>query len=285
MPSLQARIEKASEEIQDVALRKVRILNDREALVIATEVGRPVREVFVEALRGGICPARYVRNRTVIPQEDQLRLALATVGVVGAGGLGGWVILLLARVGVGRLIVIDQDVFEETNLNRQALSSPAALGAPKSDEALRIVASLNPAVEVSAHVTGIREDNVRVLLQDADVVVDALDNVPDRLLLDKAARDLGIPLVHGAIAGFEGQVMTVFPGDPGLSVLYGGKTATRKDPESPEAVLGVPTVTPAVVGALQAMEVLKVLTKRDTLFRRAMAYLDLDSGQLSRFTF
>ena len=125
---------------------------------------------------------------------------------------------------------------------------------------------------------------IDAILAGSDVVVDGLDNAPDRLLLQDAAGRLGIPMVHGALAGFEGRVMTVLPGDAGVKPLY-GEAADRADPDRPEAVLGVPAVTAALIGTFQAMEVLKILLRRGSLFRNTMAYVDLEKGRLDTFRF
>ncbi len=220
-----------------------------------------LHEIYREALRLGVYPYRYIRNMDILSAAEQLRLAESRVAVVGAGGLGGQVILLLARVGVGTLVVVDCDLFDETNLNRQALCVEETLGEPKARAAAEAVAAINPGVRVIPHQVRLNADVIDGILAGCDVVVDGLDNVPDRLLLQDAAGRLGIPMVHGALAGFEGRIMTVFPGDAGVKQLY-GEAASGADPERPEAVLGVPAVTAALIGTFQAMEVLKILLKR-----------------------
>ncbi|MBW2310156.1 MAG: HesA/MoeB/ThiF family protein [Deltaproteobacteria bacterium] len=236
-------------------------------------------------MRLGISPYRYLRNRDAISIDEQLELAESQVSVIGAGGLGGQVILLLARVGIGHLIVVDADAFDETNLNRQALSSTSSLGRSKAEEASEMVHAINPGVEVTSYQVRIDSTNAAKMLAGSDAVVDALDNVPDRFMLEREAKSLKIPLVHGALAGFGGQLMTVFPDDVGLKLLYRGELMKRADPKSPESVLGVPTVTPALIGALEVMEVLKIVLNRGTVFRNTMVYVDLDTGELNRFTF
>jgi molybdopterin/thiamine biosynthesis adenylyltransferase len=203
---------------------------------------------------------------------------------VGAGGLGGQVVLLLARVGVGTLVVADCDIFDETNLNRQALCVEESLGEPKARVAAQAVAAINPGIRVISHQLRLTADVIDGVLAGCDVVVDGLDNAPDRLLLQEAAGRLGIPMVHGALAGFEGRVMTVFPGDAGVKQLY-GEAASGAGPDRPEALLGVPAVTAALIGTLQAMEVLKILLKRGSVFRNVMAYCDLENGRLEMFRF
>ncbi|HOI74533.1 MAG TPA: HesA/MoeB/ThiF family protein [Syntrophales bacterium] len=278
------RIREKAARITDPAGRELAVLEDPSALEISALCGPDLHEIYREALGIGVYPGRYVRNLDVISPTEQLKLAEAQVAVAGAGGLGGQVILLLARIGVGRLVVVDHDRFDETNLNRQALCSRETLNRPKAEAAVEVVASVNPGVRVIPHRTKIGASNAESLLAGADVIVDALDNVPDRLVLQERARRLGVPLVHGALAGFEGRVMTIYPGDPGLEQLY-EPAAAEADPERPEALLGVPAVTAAVVGSLQAMEVLKILLHRGKPFRQIMAHIDLESGRFEEFRF
>ena len=284
-PEIQEQIQRRSRKLKDPARRTVQILEDIHSEKIAETCLCTIHEVYIEAMRLGILPYRYLRNRDSISIEEQLELAESQISVIGAGGLGGQVILLLARAGIGRLIVVDSDAFDETNLNRQALCSNFSLGKSKAEEAAGMVHSINPGVEVTPYRVSIDSTNVRDMLAGSDVVVDALDNAPDRLILESEAKRLGIPLVHGALAGFGGQLMTVFPDDTGLKLLYRDEGMKRADPKSPEAILGVPTVTPAIIGAFEAMEVLKIILKRGTVFRNTMVYVDLDIGELNRFTF
>jgi len=278
------RIREKAARITDPAGREISVLEDRAALEIAGLGGTDLHEIYREALGIGVYPGRYVRNLDAVSPAEQRKLAESQVAVAGAGGLGGQVILLLARIGVGRLVVIDHDRFDETNLNRQALCNRDTLNKPKVEAAVEAVAAVNPGVRVVPHRAKIDASNADSLLAGADVIVDALDNVSDRLVLQEAARRLGVPLVHGALAGFEGRVMTVYPEDPGLEQLY-EPAAAEGDPERPEALLGVPAVTAAIVGSLQAMEVIKILLRRGKPFRRVMAHIDLESGRFEEFRF
>ena len=265
-------------------------MEDRDAEAAASRFGLTIHDVYMEALGIGIYPCRYLRNRGSISCEEQLTLGNRCVAVVGAGGLGGHVVLLLARAGLGHLVVVDNDRFDETNLNRQALSSGEALGRFKAEEAARVVGSINPGVRVTPHPLKIDGFNAAQLLKDADVVVDALDNIPDRLVVEDASKSLGIPLVHGALAGFKGQVMTIFPKDPGFEKIYGPRRPDQRNTgkdraQGPEAVLGVPTPTPALIAALQATEVIKIVLKRGNLFRNGVIRVDLETGDMHHFTF
>jgi len=273
----------ACRETADAAGRRVRVINETDSEGLASHKGCSILHVHRAALETGIVPLRDIRNRDTISSEEQLRLARSRVAVVGAGGLGGQVILLLARLGVGELVVVDRDVFDETNLNRQALSSVSSLGMSKAKAAAEAVRSINPGVQVFPRACARGKENGGELLAGSDVAVDALDNIPDRLVLEKAAGDLGIPMVHGALAGLEGQVMTVFPGDKGLKLFYGD--ADRKDEasKSPEAILGVPGPTAAFIATLQAAEVVKVLLGRGEVFRNTLMHADLETGEMNKF--
>jgi len=283
--NIRERLHSKSKKITDPAGREIEILEDAQALDVAEECHTTLYDVYIEALALGICPYRYLRNREAVSLQEQLRLATSCVTVIGAGGLGGQVILLLARMGIGTLVVVDHDVFDETNLNRQALSSMETLGKPKSESAAAAVRSINPGVKVIPFQVKLDASNAPEILAGSNVVVDALDNVKDRFILEQATKKQGIPLVHGALAGFEGQIMTIFPGDPGLKHLYKDDRADGDKSKRPESILGVPTLTPSLIGTLEAMEVIKIILKRDKIFRNTMVHVDLETGQMNRFTF
>jgi len=191
-------------EGRDLALLSLAATHD-----LAREYACTTQEVEMAAVARRVMPERYQRNYGTLGWEGQLRLMQSTVAVVGAGGLGGWIIEGLARMGVGRLIVVDGDRFEENNLNRQLGCTEEALGRPKAQVLAERVAQVNSAVQVSAHHAWLTLENAPQLLAGAQVVVDALDTLPARYLLQDAAALLGAPLVHGAIAGFTGQIMTI----------------------------------------------------------------------------
>jgi molybdopterin/thiamine biosynthesis adenylyltransferase len=179
-------------------------------------------------------------------------------------------------MGVGHLILIDGDVFETHNLNRQLLSSEALLGTPKAEAAQTRVAALNRTVAVTAHAVNLDQQNLPHLLEGADVVVDALDRLTTRLILQDGVQSLGVPLVHGSIAGFLGQVLTIFPGDRGLHALYG--SVEQAPAQGLETELGTPAATPMAVAAWEAQEVVKLLTGCGEPLRNRLLILDMESG-------
>jgi molybdopterin/thiamine biosynthesis adenylyltransferase len=232
-------------------------------------------QVEEETLSLGLLPARYQRNRTTLSTEEQLTLFRSRVAVVGCGGLGGYVIEQLARLGVGHLVLIDPDVFEEHNLNRQLLALPANLGQAKVEVAQKRVAAINPAVAVNARQEALGTDNGAELLAGAQVVVDALDSIQVRLELAAVCDDLGLPLVHGAIGGWYGQVTTQFPGDRTLQTLYQNWQAGK----GVEQQLGNPAFTPAVIASLEVAEACKVLLGHAELLRHRLLAVDLREMQ------
>jgi molybdopterin/thiamine biosynthesis adenylyltransferase len=223
----------------------------------STQFGMSLGDVEAAALGWELMPGRYRRNRETVSVVDQLRLFQSRVAVIGCGGLGGYLIEQLARLGVGTLVLVDPDVFEEHNLNRQLLSSPMHLQAPKVGVARERVAAVNPAVTVVAQRTAFSRDNGRELLTGCSAVLDGLDNVLVRRDLAAACRELEIPFIHGAIAGWYGQVSVQLPGAD-LSPLLRPTTHGK----GVEAKLGNPSFTPAVVASLQVAELAKVLLGR-----------------------
>ncbi|NLC13625.1 MAG: HesA/MoeB/ThiF family protein [Chloroflexi bacterium] len=222
---------------------------------------------------------RYLRNHDAISQTDQAILAEKHVLVVGCGGLGGMVIECLARIGLGHLRVVDGDVFDETNLNRQLLSSTMNLGRPKTLAAQQRVMAVNPLVKVEAFQTLLTEENALNLLKGCDVVVDALDNIPSRLLLQQASRTTGIPLIHGAVAGWIGQVCVVQPGEDLLSLLY----PTANETTGEEQVTGTLSFTAAVTASWQAAETVKLLLGKQGL-NGELLVLDLLNSSFRRIS-
>jgi molybdopterin/thiamine biosynthesis adenylyltransferase len=246
---------------------------------IANELGVTVAEVERRALRMGILPARYQRNRRTLSVEQQLMLHESRVAVIGCGGLGGYVVEELARLGVGTLVGVDPDRFEEHNLNRQLLSGVDALGKAKVEAAAERIAAINPAITFVGHQEPLSSANAMTLLHGCRVAVDALDAVSSRLALRDACAQLGIPLVHGAIAGWYGQVTTEFPGDGTLAILYGRATEEK----GAETTLGNPSFTPAVVASLQAAEVCKVLLGVGQPLRKRVLTVNLQDMTFETF--
>ena len=216
---------------------------------------------------------RYLRNIPALTEEECLLLRGKTVAVVGCGGLGGYLIEYLARIGVGTLRVIDGDVFEETNLNRQLLSEPNLLGTPKAEAAAERVKRINPAVHVRAFPVFLTEENAGALIGGCDAVLDALDGIEARRILAAACETQGIPLILGAIGGWVAQAALSLPGDGLIDRLYPAGAAVRD-----KSVL---SFTPALCASMQASLCTKLLTGRP-VEAGILYYVDLQDGEFLR---
>ncbi len=209
--------------------------------------------------------------------EAQAKLGAATVFILGAGGLGSPVGLYLAAAGVGRLTIADRDRVALSNLNRQILHSLDRVGTLKAVSAASSLHALNPHVRVDAVTEEITEANVDAHTAGAAVLVDCLDNFPSRYVLNTCAIRRKIPMVHGAVTGFEGRVTVIDPGKtPCLRCLF---------PSGPEpGIFPIVGATPGVIGAIQATEVLKLLTGLGKPLRGDLLLYDGAAGSFRHLT-
>lgn len=254
-----------------------RVIDDGSLLDWARLKGTPPREAQIQALQAGILPLRYLRNISALNPAEQIQVCRSRVIICGCGGLGGVLIHLLARLGVGFLRVVDGDVFSEPNLNRQWLCDRDSISRSKALAAQAAVERINPFTEVSACVEMVSDENADGLLSGMDLSLDALDDLPARFVLARRAGHSGIPFIHAAVAGWWGQVSTFLPGqDLDLSAVYGKKRI--RDPE--EVRWGVLSATPAVVAGLQALEALRLLTGKPPVYSRKLLYFDGESGRM-----
>ena len=213
---------------------------------------------------------RYKKNRELINEEEQVVLSGKTVAVVGLGGLGGHIAEQLARLGVGNLILIDSDVADYTNLNRQLLATERTVGTQKANAAYERFFEVNSDLNYTVHAERLTLENGLELLAGADIVVDAVDNVRTRYTLESVCEQLGVPLVHGAIGGWWGQVSVIFPGDKCFSKLY-----PNPDAVGAEAHWGNPAFTPAIVASLQVAETLKLCLGKKEILRGKLLRIDI----------
>ncbi|MFO8111619.1 MAG: HesA/MoeB/ThiF family protein [Desulfosalsimonadaceae bacterium] len=278
--TLENSIDVSAKTITDPAGKNAPVIFETDALRISGIHQCTLKDVYAAAMGKNIWPVRYIRNRGSIRINEQIKLARSRVAVIGAGGLGGYVIEILARIGIGRLTVVDGGCFDESNLNRQLLADTAAIGKKKAFIAAERVGRINPAVDVYPHTVYLDGDNAEGFLDGCNLVVDALDNMETRRVLKKTCRTLNIPLVHGAICGFEGRIMGIFPDDPDIQALF-----DNGEGPAAEALMGTPAVAPAVIASLQAMEAVKILLQRGRSFRKTMLYADLENGIFNDFTF
>lgn len=195
---------------------------------------------------------RYKRQMMLFGDEGQEQLKKAHIFVAGAGGLGSPVSIYLAVAGIGTITIVDMDVVDRTNLNRQILHFDRDIGKKKTVSAEEKLRKINPDIVVNAIDAKIDDSNASGLVGEADGIVDAMDNYPTRYLLNEVAISKEIPLFHGGIRGFYGQATTIIPGmTPCMKCFF------PKAP--PQEVFPVVGVTPGIIGMVQANEVLKYL--------------------------
>lgn len=186
---------------------------------------------------------RYIRNLPALTAEECALLRGKKVAVIGCGGLGGYITELLARLGLGALRLVDGDVFESSNLNRQLYSAPALLGRGKAESAADRVRYVNPDVSVESVSVFMNAENAAGLIRGCDIVLDALDSAESRRVLARACREEGIACVYGAISGWVAQAALCMPGDGLIEKLYYDGVDVKN-----KSVL---SFTPALCAALQ----------------------------------
>lgn len=223
---------------------------------------------------------RYQRHLLLpeVGEEGQLRLLDARVLLLGAGGLGSPAALYLAAAGVGTIGIVDMDVVDESNLQRQILHTLDRVGERKVDSAKKALVAINPDIDVVAHDVRLGADNVVELLSQYDLVIDGADNFPSRYLLNDASLKTGVPVIHGSIFRFEGQLTLFTPYDgPCYRCFLPEPPPPELAPSCSEA--GVLGVLPGIIGSIQGLEAMKViLDLGDSLSGRLLTYDALEQS-------
>jgi molybdopterin/thiamine biosynthesis adenylyltransferase len=223
-------------------------------------------------------PTRYIgdgyweiasRQMSIVTRSEQERFKDAKITVIGCGGIGGETIEMLARMGIGELILVDKDAYDLSNLNRQTLATIKDLGLVKSQVAAEKVRLINPYVKTTTFNEHIDQTNIDKVISDSDIVIDALDNVLTRVIVSRKAKEKGIPYIHGAIHGTMGQITVFLPNsDKTYEEMFNLPSVGKElDDETIEALKnvtsGVPPVigpTPNLIGCLEAFEAYKIIT-------------------------
>ncbi len=249
------RSSRAADALKDLGYDNVSVM--RGGIVGWQEAGYPV--VAPE----GLTPEQRMRysRHTLLPEvgvEGQVKLLNSKVLLIGAGGLGAPAAFYLAAAGVGTLGIVDDDVVDETNLQRQVIHTTERVGMPKTESARRSIEALNPDVEVVEHRTRLDAENILDIIADYDVLVDGADNFPTRYLLNDASVRLRKPVVSASILAFDGQISTFVPYEgPCYRCLYPVPPPPEIAPSCGAA--GVLGVMAGVMGLLQANEVIKLV--------------------------
>lgn len=245
-------------------------------------------------------PTRYIgdgyweiasRQMSIVTKSEQEKFKNAKITVIGCGGIGGETIEMLARMGVGELILVDEDAFDLSNLNRQTLATIEDVGLDKSAVACEKVRIINPYVKVTNFSEHVDLSNIDEIIGDSNLVIDALDNILTRVIVSRKAKEKGIAYIHGAIHGTLGQITVFLPNTKSYEEMFNlpslGKELTEEVIEDLKNVTsGVPPVigpTPNLIGCLEAFEAYKIITGigKVTVAPKILTFDLLDLGSFS----
>jgi molybdopterin-synthase adenylyltransferase len=243
---------------------------------ISRKSGISRREIELASLETEIIPERYIRNMKSFSLSDQATLLRSKASIIGLGGLGGTVTEILARLGIGTLNLIDGDIFEESNLNRQYLCRENLISTSKADAAEKRVKEINSSVTVFKHSEFLGQENSERILKGSDVVIDCLDSLSGRFVLEKASKNAGSRIVSAAVAGNYGHITTIFPEDDGLKLIYG--EAENRPDKGAETSLGALSHCVSLVASIEASEAIKIILKKGSLLRNKLLVVDLESN-------
>jgi molybdopterin/thiamine biosynthesis adenylyltransferase len=261
---------------------------------------------MIRALEKGLWPEHLRANAGAVTADEQIRLLRSCVGIVGLGGLGGHIATLLARSGVGSMVLCDPDSFEPSNLNRQAFCTAKTLGWKKAQIAARFLESLGGLVNLKVIDQALTAKNALEILRPASIVLDALDSPGPRLDAWQAAMTLKIPFIHGGISGWSGQVATLtHDGKAQITDIYPQLKAAPEEQAghgiTPQALVSTknkgmgasqqpkpsPSVlapAPATIAAIQATEAIRILIGSQPAYKDKLLYWDGKSGSMKIFS-
>ncbi|PKL67470.1 MAG: molybdopterin biosynthesis protein MoeB [Methanobacteriales archaeon HGW-Methanobacteriales-1] len=228
------------------------------------------------------------RQMSIVNKNQQEKLKDSKITVIGCGGIGGAAIEMLVRMGVGHIKIVDKDSFDVSNINRQLMSSFYCVGKSKTQVTKETISSINPFIEVEVFEGELNESNVEEIIEDSDLVIDALDNLVSRIILNRQARELEIPFIHGAIHGTMGHLCVFNKETPSYEELF--KLPSLDNDLTPEVIAEVlklsqeiPPVlgpVPNIVGCLQASEAFKIITgKGKVILAPKVLNFDLMRGE------
>lgn len=212
---------------------------------------------------------RYLKNG-IFTDGEMDKIKSSKICIVGCGGLGGYILEMLVRLGVGNLTIVDGDVFDYSNLNRQILSNEANIGLSKVLEGRNRAKAINHDANITIVNDYMDEKNVDDIIKSSDLVVDALDSISARRILANSCKRNNKILVYGAIAGWYGQVSTIYPEDSTLDVLL-----PNNHKKGVEVQIGNPSFTPALIASVQVSEVVKLICSKEDTLRNKIMYVDL----------
>lgn len=214
----------------------------------------------------------FQKNLEFLTEEQAEKISRRKVAVVGTGALGQMAAHELVRSGFEQITLIDSDIMDESNFNRQLYAANSTMNQLKVNVLEKGLKDIRPEAQITVHSERLNEANGKALIGDADILLDCVDDIPSKLCPEKLAEELGIPLVHGAVEGWYGQVAVVYPGDGLLSMLY----RTKKDQQVSAMV-----TTVNVIASLQVNAVIKIAIESENILRHRVLFADLWKGDFS----
>jgi len=239
---------------------------------LADEFDLALHSAHKAALSYNIIPDRYLKNFKALAHEDQQALAQGKVLIVGAGGLGGYIAEILARTGVGHIVIADGDSFEESNLNRQLFCTQETLGSLKVQAAKRRIQSINPFVNCQVFPEFLDEASLPPLLNNVDLVIDALGGIAFRQTLLEHTLNSDLALITGAVAGWIGFAATIIPGHKGPMDFWMGQ-----ENNAAEIELGCLAPIVSLIASIQCAEAINILTKGKANLVEKIFFIDLQT--------
>jgi len=238
----------------------------KDCLHIAEDQCLSPRETEIALMEAGIVPLKYTGNVRTFGIEGQIKILQSTVAIIGCGGLGGSIIEICARLGIGSLLLFDADTFAEHNLNRQLLCTEETFNLSKSLCAARRIKNINSSLDVKYYEMFFNDQADESLLEGCDYVIDALDNAQDRVFLSQVCRRLNIPMIHGAIGDTLLQVFLVRPGDDLIEKVY--------STHAPTINRGNPVITPMLCASLEVAEMVKLILQNGKTLKNEFMFFN-----------
>lgn len=267
--SFLAELKNKSKELSN---RSYLTISSSSLVQIAGHFQLSPHEAQILALKANILPKRYLRNIPSLSLQKQKLLAQARILLVGLGGLGGYILEILSRSGVGRFILADGDHFEESNLNRQLLGTTKSIGQSKVSEAAKRIESVNPLCSAEIIDSFLDQSMLPPLLKDVDIVIDALGGIKFRPTLLNEASKAGLPLITGFVAGTTGLASTVYPQGKTPAAFWQGENK-----HGAENTLGNMATIVSMIATIQASEAIRIITKDTPRLRDKVLVADSEN--------
>lgn len=279
--SISREILKASRMFNASCSAAEREISTLDIISIAKNNDRTPYDITKICLEFGVVPVFYKRHIPVWKTSGQLKLHRSGVMIVGAGGLGGYVTEHLARCGIGNITVIDSDIFEESNLNRQILSSMSSIGKEKAAEAERRIVEINPLI-LASHIYGTIEDVFKGdnddSLRGIDLIVDCLDNAKSRIALSDISQKKGLGIIHGAISGFSGQAAFESPEKSIMGIIYHNYDESGNEVSSEGNI----SFVAGAIASMQASLAIQIILNKGAVSSDSIFIVDMENMLIDR---